>query len=263
MDEKGIEEEEKVLRETIKRSIQDGKNLYALPEAKIILKSNPGKGDCMMYVLADLFELDHTERVVKHFRSSLQEALRNWMTVDNLINYQYSTLVGMLEPEDQLLIDKTKDDKGQWNDYVDRVIPTSGAWGNELLWTAWLRNPQNSYIENGKYSLNCFMIDRLSPIAEGVNLSTPICFAQGERTDPFRLWFVVIRTTTTEGNNGKGYGGTHYVIAKLTDLKTPLPLPLPSFEYVYTTQQILTHFRGYLQDIQKYTHDRAPCLDFF
>ena len=102
------------------------------------------------------------------------------------------------------------------------------------------------------------MINRLArtEIQNGY-LSTPVCFAVGNKNDkPFRYWFIVLRTTVTEKDGGlTGTGGTHFLNLQLKNVQGPLH----NFPLIYTSAQIIQEFGDYLQQTQ---NDRkGPCFD--
>lgn len=264
MEEKQFEED---ILQAQKRSVLDTVPLYELPNVPHTLIQNPAGGDCMMYVLAHVFNLIDVDQrdklfrtkddqtIVGHFRKGIQKALNSWAENklkeenDNDRETTFAGLLYALEDEDRAKLNPQASAEEQWNYYVNKLVLTQRAWGNDLLWNAWLQYRENPYVEEKSYTLNCFMINRLQgiDIGQSKTVSAPICLAVNDRQDNrFRYWFIVVRTTATEYNRTEGTGGTHFVNLQLQNVQGPLK----NFPLIYTSEQITEAFRDYLQKTQ-------------
>lgn len=223
--------------------------IYPYESMKYTIIKNAGGGDCMFYVLANTFAIEdkNKDNAVLFFRRMMKQALEfvEQQHLNELGNTEdpetvYSTLLRMLEPEDLAKLNKNKTPYEQWQNYVNFEIPTSGAWGNQLLWSAWIRNPKNPYIDGNLFTLNCLMIDQLTK-TNNRNYSRIICIPSVLQSNLPRFWFIVLRTKVNRKGN-EGWGADHFVNLSLNGVKSELE----HFPLVYTTKQINENLRGLL-----------------
>jgi len=237
------------LEQTMEASKNEGwVTLYPYASELFEEKDNAGGGDCMMYVLAHVFGISESANPVQFFRNNILEALNKYehkflrSHSENMPETNYQLLISFLEDIDQQKV-VGNSYKEMWHYYLTKVIPTAGAWGNDLLWTAWLQNKDNPYANQDLYTLNCLIIDQLIP-AKGM-LSSVNCMSSQAKSKKFQFWFIVLRTKTDRGRSGFGRSGDHYVNLRLKGTKGILP----SFPLIYTTEQINSKFGHYLRII--------------